>query len=286
MGTDSNLITGSTTAAKMFQQVIDFIDESEALYTLLDDIKVEQFSRPTQFKQWTINDILGHLHMWNWAAELSLHDEPALLEFMHKVFASVGNNDLRSFEKEWRNELSGHALLDTWHEFLPGMMKRFGSTDPKKRVKWAGPDMSVLSSITARLMETWTHGQAIYDLPGIEREDKDRIKNIATLGINTFSWTFKNRGLPVPQEHPYVKLHSPSGQVWEWNPVNEREFIEGTATGFCQIVTQTRNVADTDLTVTGDVATHWMSIAQCFAGGPEDPPAPGQRFRAIYSHQQ
>jgi hypothetical protein len=29
--------------------------------------------------------------------------------------------------------------------------------------------------------------------------------------------------------------------------------------------------------VTGPVATQWMSIAQCFAGGAVDPPAPGTR---------
>ena len=31
------------------------------------------------------------------------------------------------------------------------------------------------------------------------------------------------------------------------------------------------------LTVVGDTANRWMAIAQCFAGGPEDPPAPGER---------
>jgi hypothetical protein len=32
------------------------------------------------------------------------------------------------------------------------------------------------------------------------------------------------------------------------------------------------------LRVTGSVATDWMSKAQCFAGAPETPPAPGTRF--------
>jgi len=75
--------------------------------------------------------------------------------------------------------------------------------------------MSVRSSITARLMETWAHGQAIYDALGVERRDEDRI----------------------------------------------------------------RNVADTDLEVEGDTATEWMSIAQCFAGPPEQAPLPGTRFK-------
>jgi len=43
------------------------------------------------------------------------------------------------------------------------------------------------------------------------------------------------------------------------------------------VVTQGRNVADTALAVVGTTAERWMAVAQCFAGGPEEPPAPGQR---------
>ena len=53
--------------------------------------------------------------------------------------------------------------------------------------------------------------------------------------------------------------------------------VEGRAVEFCQVVTQTRNVADTTLRVVGEPARRWMAIAQCFAGPPENPPAPGAR---------
>ena len=43
------------------------------------------------------------------------------------------------------------------------------------------------------------------------------------------------------------------------------------------VVTQGCNIADTPLEVVGEIATRWMSIAQCFAGGPVDPPKPGER---------
>jgi hypothetical protein len=45
------------------------------------------------------------------------------------------------------------------------------------------------------------------------------------------------------------------------------------------VVTQVRNIADTQLSVTGEAARRWMAIAQCFAGPPNDPPAKGARFR-------
>jgi uncharacterized protein (TIGR03084 family) len=132
--------------------------------------------------------------------------------------------------------------------------------------------------MTARLMETWAHGLAIYDALGVERQDDDRIRNIAILGINTFGWAFRNRKLEVPAQPPYVRLTAPSGTVWEWNDLSTTNRVTGSATGFCQVLTQTRNVADTDLSMEGDVAKQWMAIAQCFAGPPEQPPAPGTRF--------
>jgi uncharacterized protein (TIGR03084 family) len=141
--------------------------------------------------------------------------------------------------------------------------------------------MSVRSSITARLMETWAHGQAVYDVLGQMRSDTDRLKNIAVLGINTFGWTFANRGIAVPAVIPTVRLTAPSRAIWEWGPPKADNLVEGSAVEFCQVVTQVRNIEDTALRVVGATAAHWMSIAQCFAGPPEDPPAPGSRFRRV-----
>ena len=39
-----------------------------------------------------------------------------------------------------------------------------------------------------------------------------------------------------------------------------------------------RKIKDTNLKVEGNVAEKWMSIAQCFAGPPEDPPIKGSRY--------
>jgi uncharacterized protein (TIGR03084 family) len=130
---------------------------------------------------------------------------------------------------------------------------------------------------TARQMETWAHGSEIYDLLGVRRVETDRLKNVAAIGVRTFGWTFANRKLEAPSPQPYVRLASPSGATWTWNAPQRDHVIEGSALEFCQVVTQVRNVADTRLTVVGEPARRWMAIAQCFAGPPEDPPAPGSR---------
>ena len=97
----------------------------------------------------------------------------------------------------------------------------------------------------------------------------------------TFAWSFQNRGQPVPPIAPKVTLIGPSGAVWTWNEDTDGEAVEGLASEFCQVVTQCRNVADTNLKMTGAAATAWMHQAQCFAGPPMDPPAPGARYRTV-----
>ncbi len=266
----------------MLQQAIDFREESETLFALLDTVRDQEWNQKTQFKGWTINDVVAHVHLGNYMADLSLQDSAAFVTFMQSLASArtQGSGHL-GFTHAWLQGTKDRLLLQQWRDFYREMAERFTMADPKMRVKWAGPDMSVRSSITARLMETWAHGQAVYDVLGQERRHTDRIKNIAVLGINTFGWTFANRGISVPAEIPSVRLMAPSGAIWEWGPPEADNLVEGSAVEFCQVVTQVRNLADTALRVVGATATHWMSIAQCFAGPPEDPPTPGSRFRRV-----
>lgn len=262
----------------MLQQAYDFRDESDAIHALLSPLDEEALTTVTQFKEWTINDVLAHLHHFNHLAVLALTDEEAFLPQRDALLkAWAAGTTVREATDQALNNVSGRALLDLWHGYYLEMTEIFAAEDPKRRVKWFGPDMSVISSITARLMETWAHGQSLFDILGRERQDTDRIRNVAVIGVNTFGWTFLNRGEEVPAAPPHVRLTGPSGAVWEWNEPDADNRVEGKATEFCQVVTQTRNVADTDLQVTGEAATRWMAMAQCFAGRPEDPPAPGSR---------
>ena len=264
----------------MLQQAIDFREESDALFSLLATLGEQDWERKTQFKGWTLNDVIAHIHFGNYAADLSLTNSAAFTALVQSLASArkQGTGHL-TFTHQWLEGTKNRALLHRWRDFSREMSERFAEADPKMRVQWFGPDMSVRSSITARIMETWAHGQAVYDVLGQERHDGDRIKNIAVIGINTFGWTFTNRGLAVPPDPPYVRLIAPSGDVWEWNSPAQENFIEGNAVEFCQVVTQVRNIADTKLRVVGKTATAWMAIAQCFAGAPENPPTPGSRFR-------
>jgi uncharacterized protein (TIGR03084 family) len=257
------------------QQAQDFCDESDALAGLLAPLSDTEFETPTLFKGWTINQVLRHLHIWNIAADLALTDEAAFGAFIAAMMEGIRRGRLPDFEASYLDGLSGRALLKVWAEYYRAMTPRFAAADPKARVRWVGPDMSVLSSITARLMETWSHAQAIYDVLGVDRADTDRIGNIVRLGVNTYGFTWKNRRMEPPGRMPRLRLTAPSGTIWEYGEGSD--LITGIAAEFCQVVTQCRNIADTSLKVTGDVAHQWMAVAQCFAGPPQDPPAPGTR---------
>ncbi|MEM6817996.1 MAG: TIGR03084 family metal-binding protein [Pseudomonadota bacterium] len=259
------------------QEAIDFLEESRALHALIAEVGRERLHEATQFKGWTLRDVLQHLHVWNEMACLQIEDESLLMTRLGQLMSNGG--DLRRFERELRKDSQADALLSDWRAGFERTAERFAKVDPKARLQWAGPAMSARSSITARLMETWAHGQEIYDHLGVERQNTDRIRGIVVLGVNTFAWTYKARGAEPPGQLPRVELVSPTGDHWVFGEASKTNKISGAAEAFCQVVTQTRNIADTDLVVSGSVANDWMSKAQCFAGPPSVPPAPGTRFR-------
>ncbi|MEP5189060.1 MAG: TIGR03084 family metal-binding protein [Marinomonas sp.] len=259
------------------KQAEDFRAECASIEALLRGIEPGDFARPTAFKDWTFDRILHHLHMFNDAALLSLSGEEGLAGFKRDMGAKLSSMPMAQVEAEYCGGLTGPALLDLWAEFYPKLADAFADMDPKARLPWFGPSMSARSSITARLMETWSHAQAIYDELGAARQSTDGIENIAVLGLNTYGWTFVNRKMDVPEPRPQLVLTAPSGAIWTLGEEAEGELVKGSAEEFCQVVTQTRNIADTSLEVTGPNANAWMGFAQCFAGPPNDPPTPGSR---------
>ncbi len=269
----------------MINEAADFASECEATYTLMKSLDDADFGRETQFKGWAINDIMQHLYMGDIRAHMTLTDPDAYAQVKaerQRVVATTTAEKLAN-QRTAAGNIEGRELLEAWRVSAGKTAAAYAEADPKQRVQWAGPDMSARSSITARLMETWSHSQALYDLLGQDREDGDHIRAIAHLGAITYGWTFANRGEEPPGPAPLIRLTAPSGALWEWNAETAlaAEVIAGPATDFCQVVAQTRNILDVNLSVTGKAATAWMTHAQCFAGPPNDPPAPGSRCKQM-----
>jgi uncharacterized protein (TIGR03084 family) len=262
----------------MQQQAADLRTEGDELNGLLETLDDGDWARPTPFKNWTVNDVMTHLHQGDWMQVLTIKDGDAYLAAAASRRAARERNDGTSGLEEHGFEAGqGPALREQWYAYFREMCDLMAASDPKRRVKWGGPDMSIRMAATARQMETWAHGQDVYDMLRRPRTPTDRLENIAVLGVKTYGWTFANRGLEVPGPQPYVRLVAPSGAIWDWGDPDEANSVEGSALEFCQVVTQGRNIADVNLTVAGEPAEAWMAIAQCFAGPVNDPPKPGQR---------
>lgn len=259
------------------KQVHDFLAECQLLSSVIEPIGARDFERVTQFKGWTIEDVLTHLYFWNVQADHSIFAPDLFAKTLSEILPAIQSHGMRPVENA-RISPRGFQLYQAWNDHFHDFCSRLNGIDPKLRVKWAGPDMSVRSSITARQMETWAHGHEVFDCLGQQRHEGDRIENIVILGVNTFGWSHSVQGLDIPQQIPHLKLTSPSGEIWEFGNPSDPERIEGTAVAFAQVVTQTRSVFDTDLQITGSGAQLWMETAQCFAGGKEAPPRKGARF--------
>lgn len=265
----------------MFQQVDDLRAEAAEFHALLASLREDDWPRATQFKGWTIDDIVRHLHVGDTMALASASDPAAFARLLADIQKRRQQGLSRIEETRERLEgLAGPRLRERWRTTLEELCAVLAEKPPDARLKWSGPDMGVRMFTTARQMEIWSHAQAIYDLLGVERPPASpRLRNIAEIGVRTFAWAYRNRGLPVPPIVPSVRLDTPFGETWTWDAASS-DSVQGDAIAFCQVVTQTRNVADTSLSVQGGTARHWMSIVQCFAGPPETPPAPGSRHRS------
>jgi len=222
---------------------------------------------------WTVKDQIRHLAYFDDRARLTATDSGAFKKYLAEIMQDL-NGFMAHLEKVGK-DLSIPELLKWWRQERQALVKSLESMDRKARLPWYGPDMSALSHATARLMETWAHGQDIVDALGVERKPTDRLRHIAHLGVTTFGWSYVNRQMKVPETAVRVELRAPSGDLWSWGPEDARDLIQGPAEDFCLVVVQRRHISDTRLIATGDTAIEWMSIAQAFAGPPSQGRKPG-----------
>jgi uncharacterized protein (TIGR03084 family) len=104
--------------------------------------------------------------------------------------------------------------------------------DPSKRVPWYGLEMSAASSRTARIMETWAHGQDVADALGTHRTPTPALRHVAHLGVRAFANSYRARRLPVPDVDMYVVLDGATGEPWVWGTETAMNRVDGTALDF------------------------------------------------------
>lgn len=253
--------------------VADLGAEQEQLDAIVETLASAGWEAPTPADGWTIKDQIGHLAYFDDVATEAIADPPRFAERVAMVRDAVSQNRDPMEEHLRRGRaLPGHAVLSWWRVAREAELQAFATLEGSERVPWFGPHMGAVSFVTARLMETWAHGQDVVDALAVRRAPTDRLRHVAHLGVRTFASSFVVHGLDVPAREVRVELVAPSGETWTWGPEGVLDRVRGTALDFCLVVTQRRHVEDTGLELSGVVARSWMAFAQAFAG----PPGPGR----------
>jgi uncharacterized protein (TIGR03084 family) len=253
-------------AVDMRVLLADLLAETRVVESLVAGLDDDAWDLPTPARGWAIRDQISHLAYFDEAATLAATDPDAFRAAAAELMA-VGAGFPDEVAARYRT-LPPADLLAWFGQARGDLTTVFTDLDPKARLPWYGPDMSAASSVTARLMETWAHGQDVADTVGVQREPTVRLRHVAHLGVSTFGFAYLLNGRTVPDTPVRVELTAPDGDVWTWGPVDAEDTVRGAALDFCLAVTQRRHLSDTALQVSGPVATEWMAIAQAFAGAP------------------
>jgi uncharacterized protein (TIGR03084 family) len=214
---------------------------------------------------WTIAHQIAHLAWTDHMATLAAADRDAFWAVLNNTafldpehFVDRGTESFIAPPAE---------LLERWRAGRATLAKALADAPPSAKLPWYGTSMSRASMATARIMETWAHGQDVADTLGHRRAPTDRLRHIAYLGFRTLEHSFRVHGRQEPEMPVRVELVGPSG-VWEFGPPEATDRVVGPALDFCLLVTQRRHRADLALVATGQVADEWLDIAQAFAGPP------------------
>ena len=252
----------------------DLAAESAVLRALVAPLDEGGWRRPTPAAGWSVLDQITHLAWFDEAAVRSA--------LQPEVFAGEQANPDPDGVAAAHRDRSGTEVLAWFDDARSRLLAAFRGLDPALRVPWYGPPMSAASALTARIMETWAHGQDVADALDVRRQPTARLRHVAHIGIGARAYSFVVNGKLPPEVPIRVELTAPDGGTWTWGPDDADDRVVGPALDFCLAVTQRRHLGDTTLAVSGPVATEWMSFAQAYAGpagtGRERKPSPGQRF--------
>ena len=251
----------------------DLYDEHADLDNIVVGLGPELWDTPTPAEPWTVRDQISHLAFFDEHAALAVAEPD---RFQAGLTAAAADIDgFVNAPLEMGRALPETEVLGWWRGARTQMLRTFWAADHSARIPWFGPPMSFASFASARLMETWAHGQDVADALGAEREPTDRLEHICHLGVRARRNSYAARGLELPVGEVRVVLTSPSGRTWSWGESDTDE-VAGSALDFCLVVTQRRHPDDTDIEARGPLAQGWISIAQAFAGPPGPGREPGQ----------
>lgn len=252
--------------ADLGELLTDLAAEGESLDALVAGLAEPGWSTPTPADGWTIAHQIAHLAWTDEVATLAATDPERFVGQLEAALADVDGFVDRAAEE--RVGLGATELLARWRDGRRSLIEALAAVPAGVRLPWFGPPMAAPSMATARLMETFAHGQDVADALEVTRTPTDRLRHICHIGVRTRDFAFASHRLDPPAEAFRFELRSPDGELWSWGPEDAGQRITGPALDFCLLVTQRRHPDDLNLVASGDDARRWVPIAQAFAGPP------------------
>jgi uncharacterized protein (TIGR03084 family) len=244
----------------------DLEAESQEILLAVEGLDASGWSTVTESVPWTVKDQLAHLAWNDHATVLALTDPGAFLRakpstpgaIQAMVDAVITDNAHRT----------GPDVAQWFRTERDRLLEAVAGRDPRERMPWYGPDMSIASKLTARFMETWAHGYDITNALGLLRAPTDRIRHVVFLGLQALPNAYSARWLPIPEAPVRVEVVAPGGELWSFGRTDAVNVIRGDAFELALLVTQRVHPEDTQLRAEGPIAAQWLRIAQAFAGPP------------------
>jgi uncharacterized protein (TIGR03084 family) len=251
--------------SNLLDQVLDDLaQEGAALDAMVAPLDDDGWRTPTPAAGWDIATQVAHLAWTDEVAVFAATDKAAWDETVLRAINDPdGFVDAEALEGA---RATPTEILARWRLARPALQQALRGYPVGEKLPWFGPPMSPTSMATARFMETWAHSLDVAEALGVTPEPTDRIRHLAHLGVRTRNYAYAVQGLEPPGEEFRIELRSPSGELWEWGPVDAAQSVRGSAYDFCLRVTQRRHRDDLDLVATGPDADQWLDIAQAFAG--------------------
>ncbi|MEV6068215.1 TIGR03084 family metal-binding protein [Nocardia sp. NPDC052001] len=244
----------------------DFTAECDDLDRLIADLDAAEWQRDTPAPGWTIAHQIAHLTWTDRVAAIAATDTVAFDALVQAALPKALTFVDEAAEEEAKTPAP--ELLAAWRRDRGVLVEALRTVPAGTKLPWFGPPMSAASMVTARLMETWAHGQDVADALGVTRVPTARLKNVAHLGVRTRDFAYLTHGRTAPDAEFRIELTAPDGSAWTWGPADAAQRISGPAVDFCLAVTQRRHLDDLPLQVEGAQALEWLGLAQAFAGPP------------------
>lgn len=251
----------------------DLREESQELDVLVRELSAGQWAAPTPAPGWDIAHQIAHLTWTDEVALLAVTDADAFAREAAKAMEAP-----ETFVDQGAEELAvldPAALLARWRRGRERLEAALRDAPAGARIPWYGPPMSVASMATARIMETWAHGQDVADALGVTRTPTARLRHVARIGVRARDYAYLVRGIEAPREEFRVELEAPDGEMIAFGDEDASQHVGGPLVDFCLLVTRRAHRDDLAVRAAGPDADRWLDIAQAFAG----PPGPGRSPR-------